>query len=78
MAAMLDIVWKKYIPNKVVAAGEAGDEEAARIVPLLEGRPEIKGHVTAYVCRNYLCEAPTTDPQMVARLMVGGSAGVEV
>jgi len=78
MAAMLEVVWKHYIPNKVVAAAEDGDEAAAQVVPLLEGRKQIKGHVTAYVCRNYLCEAPTTDPELVARLLAGGSGSVEV
>ena len=66
---MLKAVWKPYIPNKVVAAGTADDEEAVRIVPLLADRPQVRGHATAYVCRNYICEAPTTEPAEVVRLL---------
>jgi len=28
---------------------------------LLESRPLLGGHATAYVCRNYACDAPTTN-----------------
>jgi uncharacterized protein YyaL (SSP411 family) len=81
MAAMLRAVWQPYAPNKVIAASEPGDEETARIVPLLADRPQVRGHATAYVCRNYICEAPTTDPDEVIRLLSApapGDEGVEV
>jgi uncharacterized protein YyaL (SSP411 family) len=78
MAAMLEVVWKKYIPNKVIAASKSGDEEAAKVVPLLEGRKAIKGQVTAYVCRNYICETPATDPATVERQMAGVSGDVQL
>jgi uncharacterized protein YyaL (SSP411 family) len=42
-----------------------------RIVPLLAYRPPVDGHVTAYICRNYVCEAPTTDPQEVVSMLSG-------
>jgi uncharacterized protein len=71
MLEMLRAVWQQYIPNKVVAASEAGDEEAARIVPLLAFRPQVNDSVTAYVCRNYICEAPTTDPATIVRQLAG-------
>jgi uncharacterized protein YyaL (SSP411 family) len=69
MSAMLRAVWQPYAPNKVVAASEPGDNEAARVVPLLADRPQVKRSATAYVCRNYICEAPTTDPAHVTRLL---------
>ncbi len=69
MAEMLRAVWRDYVPNKVVAAAAPGDKDAARIVPLLEARTEVDGRATAYVCRNYICQAPTTDPAEVARLL---------
>jgi uncharacterized protein YyaL (SSP411 family) len=72
MMQMVRAVWKPYAPNKVVAARDPGDEEAAQIVPLLADRPQVKGQATAYVCRNYVCEAPTTDPATVIALLSGG------
>jgi uncharacterized protein YyaL (SSP411 family) len=75
MGEMLSAVWRHYAPNKVVAAGQRGDAEAARIVPLLADRPQVKGKATAYLCRNYICLAPTTDPEEVARgLQASGTA----
>jgi uncharacterized protein YyaL (SSP411 family) len=62
MQQMLQAVWRPYAPNKVVAASYPGDEAAAAIVPLLAGRPQVGDRATAYICRNYICEAPTVDP----------------
>jgi uncharacterized protein YyaL (SSP411 family) len=71
MRQMLRTVFRPFFPNKVVAATEPDNGEAARIVPLLADRPQVRGRVTAYVCRNYVCEAPVTDPSDVASLMAG-------
>jgi uncharacterized protein YyaL (SSP411 family) len=38
-------------------AGEAGLQ-----IPLFEGRTEIEGKPAAYVCRNFVCRLPVTDP----------------
>jgi uncharacterized protein YyaL (SSP411 family) len=44
-------------PGAVVAVGVPGGEE----FPLLADRPLSGGEPTAYVCRNFTCDAPTTD-----------------
>jgi uncharacterized protein YyaL (SSP411 family) len=75
MAAMLRAVWKPYVPNKVVAGRDPSDEVAAALVPLLESRPQVGGRPTAYICRNYICEAPTTDPDEVRSELARRSAG---
>ncbi|GAA2578107.1 MULTISPECIES: thioredoxin domain-containing protein [Streptomyces] len=46
-------------PGAVVAFGAEGSDE----FPLLAGRPLVGGEPAAYVCRNFTCDAPTTDPQ---------------
>ena len=38
-------------------------------VPLLADRPLVGGRPTAYVCRHFVCEAPTTDPATLAALL---------
>ncbi|WP_405821532.1 thioredoxin domain-containing protein [Streptomyces sp. NBC_01390] len=46
-------------PGTVVAVGTADSDE----LPLLAGRILVGGEPTAYVCRNFTCNAPTTDPE---------------
>ena len=65
--ALLSTVYSAYLPNKVVAGRSESDEEAARLVTLLAERPMRDGKATAYVCVQYACQAPTTDPGELAR-----------
>jgi uncharacterized protein YyaL (SSP411 family) len=67
--ALLDTVYASYLPNKVVA-GHAPDGEAGALIPLLEGRTARNGKATAYVCVQYACQAPTTDPKELASQLV--------
>ena len=62
-------IYSRYLPNKVVAACEPGDEAAAESINLLIGRTAVNSKATAYVCRNYTCLAPaTTVEELAARL----------
>lgn len=61
-AALLEAVFSRYLPNKVVALAEPGDSTAAQAIRLLAGRGQINNQATAYVCHQYRCEAPVTDP----------------
>ncbi|AJE85336.1 hypothetical protein SLNWT_4960 [Streptomyces albus] len=49
-------------PGAVVAAGGPGSEE----LPLLADRPLVDGAPTAYVCRGFVCQAPTTSAAVLA------------
>jgi len=53
-------VREAWHPSLVLAHGDAGG------VPLLEGRPAIDGRATAYLCRDFACDAPTGDPDRLA------------
>src|SRR5262249_42722701 len=55
---LINTVFSQYLPNKVVALLEPGQNAK---IKLLEGRSAIGGKATAYVCRNFYCEAPVTD-----------------
>ncbi|MGW5034810.1 thioredoxin domain-containing protein [Streptomyces nigra] len=46
-------------PGAVVAVGAAESDE----FPLLADRPLQQGAPAAYVCRNFTCDAPTSDPE---------------
>ncbi|MBP0460739.1 thioredoxin domain-containing protein [Streptomyces montanisoli] len=55
-------------PGAVVAAGAAGSDE----FPLLADRPLVSGEPAAYVCRHFVCEAPTSDPDALATALGSG------
>ncbi|MFF8603715.1 thioredoxin domain-containing protein [Streptomyces sp. NPDC015232] len=50
-------------PGAVLAAGRPDGEE----FPLLKDRPLVDGLAAAYVCRHFVCDAPATDPELLAR-----------
>jgi uncharacterized protein YyaL (SSP411 family) len=60
LAPLVEEAFGRYLPNRVVAGGVAGDTRAASL-PLLAGREAVGGRATAYVCRNYSCDLPVTD-----------------
>ncbi|MEV0869634.1 thioredoxin domain-containing protein [Streptomyces sp. NPDC049950] len=56
-------------PGAVVAVGEGPD--AGSEFPLLVDRPLAGGAPTAYVCRHFVCDAPTTDAGELAAKLGG-------
>ena len=63
---LLQEVWRKYLPNKVVAPGFLDEMETVGSVPLLENRPLLDGRATAYVCQNYTCRQPVNDTKSLS------------
>jgi uncharacterized protein YyaL (SSP411 family) len=71
--ALLETVHKRYLPNKVlVVAGPDQVDELSQRVPLLAGRSQIDGSATAYVCENYACQLPVTEPEALLRMLEAG------
>ncbi|MFE7275413.1 thioredoxin domain-containing protein [Streptomyces sp. NPDC057623] len=54
-------------PGAVVAVGTPDSDE----LPLLADRPLVGGEPAAYVCRNFTCDAPTTDPERLRTSLSG-------
>ncbi len=61
--ALLATARARYRPGQVIAL--SADPAASR-VPLLRDRSAIGGAATAYVCRDFACQQPTTDPVALA------------
>ena len=61
----------RFLPNKILllADGGVGQQQLARWLPFVAGAHRVQGHATAYVCENYVCKLPTTDAEMMARLL---------
>jgi hypothetical protein len=56
--ALLKVVSNAYRPRLVLAAGETGEPPPA----LLAERTTVNGTPAAYVCQNFVCLQPVTDP----------------
>ena len=64
--AMLEALHGIYLPNKIVALSESTDGQT---LPLLANKPRIDDTATAYVCENYVCQAPTTEVEVFVELL---------
>ena len=62
--ALVRTIAAEYVPGLVLAGGPAREDEA---VALLAGRTTRNGRATAYVCRNYTCEAPVSEREELER-----------
>jgi hypothetical protein len=51
----------RYLPNRIVAHFDPDRPEAVDL-PLLRGKTLVRGQAALYICRNYACAAPVTDP----------------
>jgi uncharacterized protein YyaL (SSP411 family) len=59
--ALLRVCRDGYRPHQVLAVGDPSDPEVT--VPLLTDREQIDGKATAYVCVDFTCRRPVTDPE---------------
>jgi uncharacterized protein YyaL (SSP411 family) len=67
MAAELS---RRFIPSKVVVFRPEEESEAVvAIAPYTKSQSAVNGDATAYVCRNYACELPTTDIDKMLELL---------
>ncbi|HET8577489.1 MAG TPA: thioredoxin domain-containing protein [Methylomirabilota bacterium] len=68
--SLVDEVFTRYVPNRVVVGAPQGSPTAAGM-PLLAERPAVDDKPTAYVCRRFVCQMPVTEPQALARQLAG-------
>ena len=70
--ALLAEVHGRYLPNIVLAGCDPSHPEAMDDSPLLEDKYMIDGKASAFVCQNYACLAPVTEPQALAEQLGAG------
>ena len=65
---LLAEVHRIYLPNKVLQL--VGAEQALEAIsPLLRGKTQLNGQPTAYLCQNFTCSAPVTNPAELKSLL---------
>jgi hypothetical protein len=63
-AELLKVVPQSYQPRQIVLLADGGENQEflAQHVPKIADMAPINGKATAYVCRNFACDVPVTDP----------------
>ena len=62
--ALIDVLRDRYTPTTVTLHRPPGDgPEIADLAPFTAPQTPLDGQAAAYVCRDFRCEAPTTDPE---------------
>ncbi len=59
-----------YLPNKILQAVEPG-EPLEKVSPLLQGKTQLNGKPTVYVCHNFTCSAPVVEWENLKQLLEG-------
>ena len=57
--SLAEVYWSRYRPGVVLAAAASESR-----IPLMEGR--LGNDTKAYVCRGFVCDLPTSDPEVLA------------
>jgi uncharacterized protein YyaL (SSP411 family) len=76
---LLAEIWKRYLPNKVVAQASPEDTKSATLVPLLRDRIQVQSRPTAFVCEHFTCKNPATTAEelssQLGKLPAGTGSG---
>jgi uncharacterized protein YyaL (SSP411 family) len=69
--ALVAEVHRHFVPNKILllADGGEGQKYLEGKLEALRGMKPIEGKPAAYVCENFTCKAPVTDPQALGELL---------
>ena len=68
---LLKEVFGRYLPNKIIlfADGAVQQKKLAAYLPFLATLSMVNGKPTAYICQDYVCQLPTSDLAIVAKLL---------
>ena len=66
--ALRDVVRRRYLPTAItVPVNSANRDRLDRVLPWMAAMKARDGRPTAYVCRDFSCQAPTTDHEDLDR-----------
>lgn len=69
--ALLREIHSRFIPNRILllADGQAGQKQPAGPMAWIDQYGQIAGKATAYLCEDYVCRLPITDPVELAAIL---------
>ena len=78
-AALIATAREAYLPQAAVLLVPPGKSGAAirKLAPFAEAYEPVDGQAAAYVCRDFTCQLPTTDPSKLAELLEEASSKVD-
>jgi uncharacterized protein YyaL (SSP411 family) len=70
-AKMLEVIRRRYLPHLSLLFRDEGEgsPEISDMAPFTEGMRSLDGRTTAYLCANFSCRNPVTDPDELADLL---------
>jgi uncharacterized protein YyaL (SSP411 family) len=68
---LIEVLWNSFRPDYLAAISSYPPDPASPA--LLMDRPLLEGKSTAYVCQNFICQAPTNDPDILQALLRNSS-----
>jgi hypothetical protein len=60
-----------FLPHRVIASSDGTGRPSGH--PLLDGKELVEGKSALYICRNFSCQRPLTDPREVAEALLPAS-----
>ena len=69
---LVEAINSRFFPNQVVALhpAEAGQRRAIeKLIPFTAPQLPLDGKPTAYLCQNYVCKFPVTEPSEFEKLL---------
>jgi uncharacterized protein YyaL (SSP411 family) len=66
---LLRTIYGRYLPNKIVACRDPSSSDCAEQLPLFADKGLIEGKPSVYVCENYACQNPVTQPEDLQKLL---------
>jgi uncharacterized protein YyaL (SSP411 family) len=72
--AMLDVIARRYLPASIPVQVHPGSSppRLAALLPFIAAMTATGGRATAYVCRDFTCQEPTTEVARLEALLAGG------
>jgi uncharacterized protein YyaL (SSP411 family) len=73
--ALLHTIYQQYIPNKLLVQIDPQQmttplEALPLLRDVLAGKTQVDGQATVYVCHNFTCSLPVTEPEALTALLV--------